>query len=112
MPGLPLKPKHVILLAVLIFTLSLSFAAGAEQRAQNKTFVVIGTSQVYGDNIQAARDQAISDSLVTAVALMTEEILQQDSLVENFPQVNEIIYENPIIVIIYFQLQRAFYLAL
>jgi hypothetical protein len=95
MPGMPLKPKHAILLiVVLIFTLSLSFAAGAEQRAQNKTFVVIGTSQVYGDNIQAARDQAISDSLVTAVALMTEEILQQDSLVENFPQVNEIIYEN------------------
>jgi hypothetical protein len=95
MPGMPLKPKHVIfLMVVLIFTLSLSFAAGAEKQAQNKTFVVIGTSQVYGDNIQAARDQAISASLVTAVALMTEEILQQDSLVENFPQVNEIIYEN------------------
>jgi hypothetical protein len=93
--GMPSKPKYVILLMlVLILTLFSSATVVAEQQVQNKTFVVIGTSQVYGDNIQAARDQAISDSLVTAVALMTEEILQVDSLVENFPQVNEIIYEN------------------
>jgi hypothetical protein len=95
MPGVPLKPKRIILLmVVLILTVSLSTAVDANQQARNKTFVVIGTSQVYGDNIQAARDQAISASLVTAVALMTEEILQVDSLVESFPQVNEIIYEN------------------
>jgi hypothetical protein len=95
MRGIPLKPKRIILLMVVaILTLSLSTAVGAEQQAQNKTLVVIGTSQVYGNNIQAARDQAISESLVTAVALMTEEILQLDSLVENFPQVNEMIYEN------------------
>ena len=31
---------------------------------------------------------------MTAVALMTEEILKVDSLVENFPQVNTVIYEN------------------
>jgi hypothetical protein len=95
MPDTPLKTKPLILLMmVLTLTLSLFTAAGAEQQVQNKTFVVIGTSQIYGDNIQAARDQAISSSLVTAVALMTEEILQVDSLVENFPQVNEIIYES------------------
>jgi len=92
---MPSKPKYVILLMlVLILILFSSATVVAEQPIQNKTFVVIGTSQVYGNNIQAARDQAISDSLVTAVALMTEEILQLDSLVENFPQVNEIIYEN------------------
>jgi hypothetical protein len=69
-------------------------AANAQQQVQNKTFVVIGTSAVSGDNIQVARERAISESLVTAVALMTEEILQVDSLVENFRQVNEIIYES------------------
>jgi len=79
---------------VMVVTISLTIAANAQQQAQNKTFVVIGTSKVPGDNIQVARDQAISESLVTAVALMTEEILQVDSLVENFPQVNEIIYES------------------
>ena len=95
MPGIPLKPKRIILLMVVsILTLSFTTAVDAEQKAQNKTLVVIGTSQGYGNNIQAARDQAISESLVTAVALVTQEILQVDSLVENFPQVNEMIYEN------------------
>jgi hypothetical protein len=94
MTGMPVRPKQVIfLMVILILVISLSTVMAAEQQTQNKTFVVIGTSQIYGDNIQAARDQAISASLVTAVALMTEEILQVDSLVENFPQVNEIIYE-------------------
>ncbi|MGD9280306.1 MAG: hypothetical protein PVF60_05420, partial [Desulfobacterales bacterium] len=55
---------------------------------------VIGSSRVYSANIQAARDAAISESLVTAVALMTEEVLEVDSLVENFARVNTIIYEN------------------
>ena len=86
--------RIVVAMAVLTATLSLSAAGYAQQKFQNKTFVVIGTSKVSGDHIQNARDEAISESLVTAVALMTEEILKVDSLVENFPQVNEVVYEN------------------
>ena len=86
--------RMVLAGVVMVLTMSFTTAAGAQQRVQNKTFVIIGTSKVFGDNIQVARDQAISQSLVTAVALMTEEILQVDSLVANFPQVNEIVYEN------------------
>jgi hypothetical protein len=90
-----LKWNRMVLAGVVMaVTISLTMAANAQQQVQNKTFVVIGTSGVSGDNIQVAREQAISESLVTAVALMTEEILQVDSLVKNFPQVNEIIYEN------------------
>jgi hypothetical protein len=95
MPGMSLKWSKMVLAGlVMVLTMSLITAANAQQQVQNKTFVVIGTSMVKGDNIQVARDQAISESLVTAVALMTEEILQVDSLVENFPQVNEIVYEH------------------
>jgi hypothetical protein len=95
MPGMSLKWSKMVLAGlVMVLTMSLTMAANAQQQVQNKTFVVIGTSKVTRDNIQVARDQAISESLVTAVALMTEEILQVDSLVENFPQVNEIVYEN------------------
>ena len=95
MSGMSLKWCRMLLAGVvMVVAISLTIAANAQQQAQNKTFVVIGTSKVPGDNIQVARDQAISESLVTAVALMTEEILQVDSLVENFPQVNEIVYEN------------------
>ena len=75
--------------------LSSSVLAYAEKKVQNKTFVVVGTSQIYGGNIQAAREAAISESLVLAVALMTEEILEVNSLVEYFPQVNQIIYAEP-----------------
>jgi hypothetical protein len=95
MPEWSLKWNRIVVaVAVLTATLLLSAAVNAQQKVQNKTFVVIGTSKVAGDNIQIARDEAISESLVTAVALMTEEILQVDALVENFPQVNEVVYEN------------------
>jgi hypothetical protein len=95
MPKTSAKWKQItVAMVLLVLAISLPVAAHAQQAVKSKTFVVIGTSKVYKDNIQAARDQAISESLVTAVALMTEEILQVDSLVENFPQVNEIVYEN------------------
>jgi hypothetical protein len=96
MPGISSKWKRIaVVMAVLVSTFSLPVAVYAQQRAQDKTFVVLGSSRIQGANIQAARDQAISESLVTAVALMTEEVLKVDSLVENFPQVNRIIFENP-----------------
>jgi hypothetical protein len=96
MPGISSKWKRIaVVVAVLVSTFSLSVAVYAQQRVQDKTFVVLGSSRIQGANIQAARDQAISESLVTAVALMTEEVLKVDSLVENFPQVNRIIFENP-----------------
>ena len=95
MPGLSLQWNRIVVaMAVLTAILLLSTTVNAQQKVQNKTFVVIGTSKVSGDNIQVARDEAIAKSLVTAVALMTEEILQVDSLIENFPQVNEVVFEN------------------
>ena len=95
MPGLSLKWNRIVAaIAVLAAALLLSTAVNAQQKVKNKTFVVIGTSEVSGDNIQVARDAAISESLVSAVALMTQEILQVDALVENFPQLNEVVFEN------------------
>ena len=95
MPGISSKWKRSgVAVVALVSTFSLSVAVYAQQRFQDKTFVVIGSSKVQGANIQVARDHAISESLVTAVALMTEEVLKVDSLVENFAQVNKIIYEN------------------
>jgi hypothetical protein len=95
MLGILSKRKRIgVAVGVLVLTLSLSVAAYAQQRVQDKTFVVIGSSRLQGTNIQAARDRAISESLVTAVALMTEEVLKLDSLVENFPEVNSVIFGN------------------
>lgn len=72
-----------------------SVAANAQKQVQNKTYVVVGTSKIPGGNIQAAREAAISESLVAAVALMTEEVLEENSLIEYFPQVNQIIFAKP-----------------
>ena len=95
MPVISSKWKRIgVAVAVLMSTFFLSAAGYAQQRIKDKTFVVLGSSRIQGANIQAARDKAISEGLVTAVALMTAEVLMVDSLVENFPQVNRIVFEN------------------
>ncbi len=59
----------------------------------SKTYVVVGAATVYGGNVSAAREKAIANSLVTAVALMIGDLLQVDSLVDNFPQLNELLFD-------------------
>jgi hypothetical protein len=66
--------------------------AVAQQTVKSKTYVVVGTAPVKGDNVSGARDQAIADSLVTAVALMTEELLEVESFVEHFTQLNDLLF--------------------
>jgi hypothetical protein len=90
-----LKRYWRVVAVAMTLMLTFSVAAFAQQRVQNKTYVVVGTSKIYGGNIQAAREAAISESLVSAVALMTEEVLEVSSLIEYFPQVNQIIYAKP-----------------
>ncbi len=63
-------------LALVLMTFN---AAQARESATTKTFVVVGTATMRGGNVAAAREKAISDSLVTAVALMTKELLEVES---------------------------------
>jgi hypothetical protein len=67
--------------------------AYGQESAESKTYVVIGAARVYGGNVSAAREKAISNSLVTAVALMIGDLLQVDSLVDNFPRLNELMFD-------------------
>ena len=67
--------------------------AVAQGTAQSKTFVVVGTATVRGDNVAAAKEEAIADGLVTAVALMTEDLLEVESFVEHFSQLNELLFD-------------------
>jgi hypothetical protein len=67
--------------------------AYGQESAESKTYVVIGAATVYGGNVSAAREKAISNSLVTAVALMIGDLLQVDSLVDNFPQLNQLLFD-------------------
>jgi len=85
--GLMLVPFS---LALVLMTFG---AAPAKESATTKTFVVVGTAALDGGNVTAAREKAISDGLVSAVALMTKELLEVESLVENFSQLNELLFD-------------------
>jgi hypothetical protein len=63
MPGISSKWKRIgMVVVVLVATFSLSVAVYAQQRVQDKTFVVIGSSKLQGANIQAARDRHLWSS--------------------------------------------------
>jgi hypothetical protein len=77
----------------LTLMLILPGVAQTQVAATTKTFVVVGTAAMRGGNISAAREKAISDGLVTAVALMTQELLEEESLVDNFSRLNELLFD-------------------
>ena len=77
----------------LVLVAMISNAAWAQKSAESKTFVVIGTASMQGTNISTAREKAIEDGLVTAVALMAEELMEVEALVENFPQLNGLLFD-------------------
>ena len=88
---------HRLVVCACIIALAVSFSGQglAQKPVQHKTVVVVGSAAVHQGDIQAAREKAIKEGLVTAVAQMSEEILQVEALVENFAQVNELVYDHP-----------------
>ena len=93
MPAFSSFNRSAILFSI-IATMVLNFGqVQAQESAQNKTLVVVGSARVYSGNVQGAREKAINEALVSAVARMTEEILKVEALVDNFPQINELVYE-------------------
>jgi len=65
----------------------------AQGIAESKIFVVVGTAAVRGDNVSGARERAIRNGLVTAVALMTQELLPVESFVEYFTKLNALLFD-------------------
>jgi len=68
-------------------------AAAAQEIAESKTFVVVGTATVQGEDVSDAREKAIADGLETAVALMTAELLEVEAFVEHFSNLNELLFD-------------------
>ena len=93
MPAFLRSNKGALLLSVIAAAIFICGPLHAKESVQNKTFVVVGSADVLKGNVQTAREAAIKAGLVAAVARMTEEILKVEALVDNFPQVNELIYE-------------------
>jgi len=68
-------------------------AVMAQETAESKTFVVVGTATVQGEDVSDAREKAIADGLETAVALMTAELLEAEAFVEHFSNLNELLFD-------------------
>ena len=63
--------SRLILVSFCLAAVLMEFdIANGQEPAETKTYVVIGAATVYGGNVSAAREKAIANSLVTAVALM------------------------------------------
>jgi hypothetical protein len=66
----------------------------AENQIPTKTVVVTGTGKIHQQDSARAREEAIADSLVSAVNQVAMELFPLESLVRNFQAFNEMIYGN------------------
>ncbi|MCP4623471.1 MAG: hypothetical protein GY850_08045 [bacterium] len=82
----------ILLPALMAVGFLIPDTVGAQQTVETKTFVVVGNATVKGNNVAAAKEKAIADGLITAVALMTGELLEVESFVEHFSQLNELLF--------------------
>ena len=80
--------------AVFFFlaVLNLPAVVQTENQIPIKTVMVMGTGKIHGENSAIAKEEAIADSLVSAVGRVAVELFPLESLVQNFQAFNEIIY--------------------
>lgn len=92
-----MNPKRNVMCWGIILTLSFLIIGIFETTAQtsgpaSKTFLVVGTSTVQKESLNAAKESAIADCKRTAVEQMTAELLYLEMLVQNFSAINTVIY--------------------
>ena len=86
--------KSFLIIFILAVAANLSGIVNAEEDASKKIIEVIGTSTISGNDIAKARDQAIKNSLVSAVELAVADLLPIESMIQNFETLNKILYDN------------------
>ena len=80
---------------VFFFLMMSSAAVQAAAPSSSQTYVVIGTETVVAENITAAREQAITNGLVSALGLAVAEVLSVDAMVAHYEKINQTIFDNP-----------------
>ncbi len=83
--------RITVLSTIVLTLLGFGVTTGAAKTAGN-TFIVVGTGVVSKQDVTAARQQAIANSLVSAVGLVTAELLSVESMVDNHEKLNAIVY--------------------
>lgn len=79
---------------ILFFAVVAAISAGvqAEESVHTATVNAMGKGTIKDGNTVAAREEAISDGLVSALEQVVADVLPLDPLVQNFYKVNEILY--------------------
>jgi hypothetical protein len=88
--------QHRILLLILLGIGLNYFGTVGVAKASNanvKTLQVIGGSRIYNENILSARKHAVNDSLSSAIRAAAVELLPVDSLIRDFPILNEVVFK-------------------
>jgi len=85
--------KKILLFACFCFAMAVSApgAAQVDEQDLTKTVVVIGTGTIYKQDSASAREQAMSNSLASAVDMVAAGLLPLESFIRNFKIINEII---------------------
>ncbi|MBT8352056.1 MAG: hypothetical protein KJO26_12610 [Deltaproteobacteria bacterium] len=86
--------KIVIIVFVIAAVIVLHGAEEADAQQSKDTYIVMGTGNVKKEDVSAARQAAIKNCLVTAVGLKATDLMNIDSMVQNFETLNEILYTN------------------
>ena len=82
--------------STLMWVLLCALAVPLPLQAQptSKPYVVVGTSIIPQGNLNAAREQAIANGLVTVIGLAAADLLDVDTLIANHVTLNELLYDN------------------
>ena len=83
---------RVSVLLTAVLALLGSGVAANPVRTSGNTFIVVGTGIISKQDVTTARQQAIANSLVTAVGLVAAELLTVESMVDNHEMLNAIVY--------------------
>lgn len=81
-----------LLSVYFILVMALPGNVQAENQIDTKTVVVIGTGKILRADTANAREEAITNSLVSAVDKVAVELLPLESLIRNFQTINEVLY--------------------
>jgi len=87
--------KKVLFTTFFIATVMFLFGIDTADAQQAKdTFIVMGTGNVKKENVSAARQEAIKNCLITAIGLKATDLMNIDSMVQNFETLNKALYTN------------------
>lgn len=85
------SPKRYIGVILAVGVMLSSLSVFAEAPPATKTLTVMGTGFIRGENVEVARDQAISSSLDGAVSRMVVSEIPLETLLKNFQPINRLV---------------------